>query len=739
MRYDTLPPRSHSPPLTTPPLSRLPHHPLTGVHPTVTPSTLFCYNPRKNPAVRTPSGRADPKPISPGDALMTPPAAPIRTPKSRARCLAAAALLLLPTTAAHPTHAGEAHWPADLRHTPTVVASQQKALSSEWPSSTTIGNFVTALPASTPKRLGANNKLSVHLRDFVQSHKGLADASRVAKSVGIPLDDGRVSVMVSKDQLANSAALSAALRSLGASVRAEGTSYLAVDAPVDQLEQLAALPGVRFVSPEWKVEPLESPGLEGPVDGVTESGAAALHAHGITGRGVKVGVLDLGFKRYGELLSGGQVPRPAAARAFGRMSSLESATEHGTACAEIIHAMAPDATLYVAAFDGTPTAAIEGANWLAQQGVDIISASWGGHRAPLNDTALLDKFVDALVAERHILWVNAAGNEADRHWRGLSVDANGNHLIDVNNGTDTPDVFVARFNGGPFHLTVTWDDWGPDPQNPSATQDIDAFLLGHDPDTGKLRVIASSEEEQSGHQEPVETIAGEEGAIPAGTHLILALRATHVTRAVMVHVIAEGDIDLLPVTPGGSISSPADARGALAVGAVDVTTHSLAPYSSQGPTDDGRVAPGISAPTNTLSVTYSHAHQERFPGTSSATPHVSGFAALVKQMRPTLTADSLRETLTRLARPMGPAVPNNQYGYGHINGDRVAALIPAPSDPGATPPGAMPPGTTPPVATSPVPAPPPIAPPAQTPAPAQSGGLTDALDEVIRQQQAQPK
>ena len=121
------------------------------------------------------------------------------------------------------------------------------------------------------------------------------------------------------------------------------------------------------------------------------------------------------------------------------------------------------------------------------------------------------------------------------------------------------------------------------------------------------------------------------------------------------------------MAPTGSIGIPATAHRALAVGAVDVGSGRLEPFSSQGPTDDGRAKPEVSAPDKTMSLAYNGP----FPGTSAACPHVSGFAALLKQVEPSADGEDLSEMVTRYVRPMGGRTPNNAYGHGHIDGSDV--------------------------------------------------------------------
>jgi hypothetical protein len=118
----------------------------------------------------------------------------------------------------------------------------------------------------------------------------------------------------------------------------------------------------------------------------------------------------------------------------------------------------------------------------------------------------------------------------------------------------------------------------------------------------------------------------------------------------------------------GSVVDPAASPNALAAGAVCWSSGGLEPYSSQGPTIDGRVKPDLVADDRMSSLTYgtfdSCTGSSGFAGTSAASPTVVGLAALVKQLYPSDTAAQLRAYLTSHAADLGAAGPDSQFGAG---------------------------------------------------------------------------
>ena len=132
------------------------------------------------------------------------------------------------------------------------------------------------------------------------------------------------------------------------------------------------------------------------------------------------------------------------------------------------------------------------------------------------------------------------------------------------------------------------------------------------------------------------------------------------------------------------IGTPGSAEDAITVGALDKDT-SIAIYSSQGPTEEGKIKPNIAyMGSNIMSVeANSIYHYVGFSGTSMATPGAAGVGALMLQANPDLSPFDIRNILQEQATYRqchymfaNEACPedlipknrqNNVYGHGHVN------------------------------------------------------------------------
>lgn len=456
-------------------------------------------------------------------------------------------------------------------------------------------------------------------------------------------EPGALSASIDRDQLTE----------LGARILASSRHMLRVAVPCGQVQNLAEVRGVNFVR-----EP-RGPSLNTVVsEGVSLVGAGTNHARGVRGSGASVAVIDGGFvgansatdeigtTRSIDLTGRGMYTAPA------EQSVAEA--RHGTACAEIVRDVAPDADLYLvkiydfADFENAVDSCIA-------RGVDIVSysASWLDH-------GFGDGLGDACevvnrAAEAGVLWVNSAGNYARRQYTGLWSNPESNTWHNFEGGVEVNELLDVRVRDQ-IELVLTWNEW------PATSENYDLFLWWQAAGTDSLVQVARSDTRQL-RAPPFEHISYI--ATAAGRYWVSVSKAPSARTTILklwsyYHELSNAAALV------GTIGVPADALGSFTVGAVDqvVWNHpTIAPYSSQGPTVDDRVKPDIVAPASVSTLAYGHLS---FQGTSAAAPHVAGAAALVKSANPSYDADDMTDLLQRSAVDVGAPGQDNVFGYGKL-------------------------------------------------------------------------
>lgn len=439
----------------------------------------------------------------------------------------------------------------------------------------------------------------------------------------------------------------ALLARFGAHLESQAGNLYRVRVPRENLGALVeGVPGISFVRRPRALIALGSRASEG----VVPTGALLLQGSGFRGQNVKIAVIDLGFAQLSRAKKAKVInPDVIVDEHDYTDTGLETGTAHGTGVAEIIHAIAPQAWLYLKKIaDEIDLAhAVEDA---IAQGVQIINYSVGVANANFGDgTGFVAELADRARAHG-IFWVNAAGNHAQSHWMGPFSDRDYDGWLEFAPGRE--ELLIKADFPGSIELYLTWDDW------PRTAQDFDLFLYD-----AQGRLVASSQNYQLGYEEPTEQI--EYIAWAPGTYRVRVL-ARHVSKThIRLKLFNLSQQTLDPYVPEGSILTPADARGAFAVGAINVRhwkTGPHEPFSSQGPTSDGRIKPDIMGPDGVSSFALTY-----FSGTSASAPHVAGAAALLLSQHPAWTADQLQSTLEAQAIDMGIPGRDNIYGAGRLD------------------------------------------------------------------------
>lgn len=323
----------------------------------------------------------------------------------------------------------------------------------------------------------------------------------------------RVVIQIAPEDIS---AVTSKLEMLGGRFERSATDLVLATVPIARLEALSSEHEVRLIRPP--VAPVLSITSSQGVDVI---GAPAWHAAGRKGAGVKVAILDVGFAGYQSLM-GTELPNIPSShiRSFaGDISG--NGEEHGTAVAEVVFDVAPEAEMYLV--NASNEVEFDNAvDWLIEQRVDVINTSWvypcGG---PVNGTGRVNEWVRRS-AEAGILWVASAGNFAERHWSGRFSDTDGDGWHNFSAGENGNAVFMN--SGDEADVCVEWDDWT------QKDQDYDLFVWN-----SSSSLVASSDDNQSGPEtaDPKESLDFSAGA--TGDYFV-GIKAYDTTRDSMMHL-----------------------------------------------------------------------------------------------------------------------------------------------------------------------------------------------------------
>ena len=127
--------------------------------------------------------------------------------------------------------------------------------------------------------------------------------------------------------------------------------------------------------------------------------------------------------------------------------------------------------------------------------------------------------------------------------------------------------------------------------------------------------------------------------------------------------------------PGGStVGSPASLPEAFAVGASDADDD-VAYFSSRGPSPWGEIRPHVVAPGVGVRSALPGGAYGEMNGTSMAAPHVAGIVALMRSVSATLSISRTAYIITSTAVPITVPVPNNDSGWGRVDGFAAVAAV----------------------------------------------------------------
>jgi subtilisin family serine protease len=445
---------------------------------------------------------------------------------------------------------------------------------------------------------------------------------------------------------------------------------------------LAADPRVAYVEPNLTLHPLG--GKQITDWGVSKIDAPGAWALGYRGQGIKVGIFDSGIDiDHPDLAVVGGVDL------VGDGNGLDDCQGHGTHVAGIVAGknngrytvgVAPAVELYsmrladCAWGGGTLDKMIQGLEWAIDNGMDVINMSFGFGIAgvvasPIGpddppSTAAQDAFQAAY--DRGIVLVAASGNSSTPY---ISYPAAYPSVIAVG-ATDDADL-IASFSQTGLDQELT----APGVNN------LASYLVGKGQET---TLTVDSDGDRELEAIPL-LFAGQTGRRGITTDAVYAGFGTAVEFAALD---CTGKI---AVTSRGGPSFAEKAVAAMDAGCAALVIHNVHPGNFNGTLGTATAADGrawlpvvsisleeglylkeqIEAGPTRATVLNAPGNLAILSGTSMASPHAAGVAALVLSRNPSLTPDQVRAILRGSADDLGTPGWDPVFGYGRINARRA--------------------------------------------------------------------
>jgi hypothetical protein len=362
---------------------------------------------------------------------------------------------------------------------------------------------------------------------------------------------------------------------------------------------------------------------------------------GYRGQNIKIAILDWGFRGYRDHL-GGILPQKVIVHSYRDDGDLEARdSQHGILCAEVVHALAPDAEILLANWDqDQPERFLDAVRWALQQGARILTCSlimptWSDGEGGGLTHQKLARLLQSSDGRDELLCFASAGNTAQRHWTG-GYRAGRDRWHEWQPGQT--DNALTLWQTEQVSIEACWRpraDYAVAVVDQATGQEIEYLLSKkrtQDCAIARFRPVA-------GHTYAVRLrlLEGQPGSF---------------------HLVALG-ASLQYSTAGGSIPFPADGTSVIAVGAVSADGRRLY-YSSCGA--GPRPKPELVAPVPFASLW----RAQPFSGTSAAAPQAAALAALLWSRHPDWTAAHIRQALFASAHDVGTPGPDSETGYGMI-------------------------------------------------------------------------
>jgi hypothetical protein len=536
---------------------------------------------------------------------------------------------------------------------------------------------------SVPARPPAATAVAPQVKPAVTPQSRALPANVDPQSVQVPAEaNGQVLLTVTGDP----ATVRTQATKLGGRVLLSAGRSNSVEVPPAAIGALGSAPGVGAVEP-----PVRAYVQDSTSQGVAKSGAGTWQAAGDKGAHTAVAIVDAGFANLAAEKAAGHITYAGynAGNCPGAGTSGAN-SQHGTAVAEIVHQMAPAASIYLYCVQDT-VAFVAAARDIVKRKIMIASSSLGFPADGRGDGSGGSATASGAVRSARlagVLWIQSAGNNAREHWSGRLTDSDRDGHVDIGcSGRTCPEVdsMFMPPNYGSAEVVLKWDQW-------PVSADTGITLVAYesactDDNFDDCTLLTSQSVRHRAGRVPALGLTVDNPGYFLRVDVAIKISAAYPSVAYDLSYWGEvSDPSYLASwhssqAAAGSVTEPANSPYAFAVGAADVTRSALEAFSSRGPTIDGRTKPDITGWDCVRSnlPAFSSPENPAFCGTSAAAPHVAGAAVLVRSARPSMDATQIETFLQQRANSGKPLLPPSRaLGYGRLALGSTAGVAPPP-------------------------------------------------------------
>ncbi|RDC65606.1 S8 family serine peptidase [Adhaeribacter pallidiroseus] len=480
--------------------------------------------------------------------------------------------------------------------------------------------------------------------------------------------------------------------------------------PISTLNKVAALPNLHFARPAYK--PIIKVGE------ITSQGDAAMFADSVRksqvlkGKGSKIGVLSDSYNLENGAEKGvksGDLPGKGNPNGYTTpVQVLEDAPafggiDEGRAMLEIIHDVAPAATLAFHTAIGGQANFAQGILDLQKAGCNIITDDVSYLNEPMFQDGIIAQAVNE-VTKKNVGYFSSAGNRGRQSYQakfknsGKNVIVNGiNYGVahDFGNGDITQSITLPP--GGGIALPLQWDDpFFSVSGLPGAQTDLDVLVFYK----GELLPDFSSLEKNVGN-DPFEFLGISTDPTDTAEIEIAIVKYSGPDPTYIKWIDFANGEPTEHETNSSTISGHSNAAGAVSTGAVfwgytpayGTSKPAREEFSSAGGTPilfDGagkrikevvRRKPEIMGPDGVNTTFFGQAVQGKyyFFGTSAAAPHAAAVAALMQESAGlTLSRDQILKVMQETALDMEDPGFDFNTGYGFLNAFKSVGAVAKP-------------------------------------------------------------